>query len=268
MSANTKREKLKEHFRSLLNSHMESFTKAIADPKGDWVVKGFVDIAKNVYTISDDTKVISKILELLLFPNICKFAEQAKFKIHLSREQNHYPDLTFVDVSGNKFAVDLKTTYRSDNNNINGMTLGAFTGYFRERDSVKNITFPYSSYVGHFALGILYTRSDQEINERKMYTIEQLSEIPSVLKDFQFFVQEKYKIASDLPGSGNTKNIGSVKNISSLVSGSGPFSALGEDTFNDYWMYYLTKDMARGLDLPKAPYRNLEEYHAYKRKGK
>ena len=30
----------------------------------------------------------------------------------------------------------------------------------------------------------------------------------SVIHDFQFFVQPKYKIAKDQPGSGNTKNIG------------------------------------------------------------
>jgi hypothetical protein len=31
-----------------------------------------------------------------------------------------------------------------------------------------------------------------------------------------------------------------------LVSGNGPFAHLGEEVYDDYWMYYLTKDMAQG----------------------
>lgn len=29
------------------------------------------------------------------------------------------------------------------------MTLGAFTGYFRDRESLKNITHPYKDYKAH-----------------------------------------------------------------------------------------------------------------------
>jgi hypothetical protein len=260
------RETLKLNFREKLAQHLSSFSRAIATDNGDWVVKGFIDVAKNIYTISADTKVVSKIIELLIFPKICQFAEEEKYKIVLCREQNHYPDVTFVDENGNKFAVDLKSTYRTAPDEINGMTLGAFTGYFRQRNSQRNITFPYSSYAGHFSLGVIYSRSDESIDERKIYSLEQLKDVPSVLKDFQFFIQEKYKIASDGPGSGNTKNIGSLKKISKIIEGQGPFAGLGEEIFDDYWMYYLTADMARAVDLPKAPYRNLKEYHEYKSK--
>lgn len=77
-------------------------------------------------------------------------------------------------------------------------------------------------------------------------------------------MQEKYRIAVDRPGSGNTKNIGSVMKIDDLVKGKGPFAELGEEIFDDYWMYYLTKDMAQAIDLKNAPYRNLKEYKEYK----
>ena len=124
------------------------------------------------------------------------------------------------------------------------MTLGAFTGYFRERESLKNITHPYNEYKAHIVLGVIYD-TVTGIDERKTYTLEQLNEIVSVIKNFQFFVQEKWKIAIDRPGSGNTKNIGSVSKIQDLIEGNGTFSKLGEDVFNDYWMYYLTYDMAK-----------------------
>jgi hypothetical protein len=49
------------------------FNTAVSTGDGDWVVKGFIDIARNIYTISFDTKVVSKVMELLLFPKICQF---------------------------------------------------------------------------------------------------------------------------------------------------------------------------------------------------
>ncbi len=55
---------------------------------------------------------------------------------------------------------------------------------------------------------------------------------------FQFFVTEKWKIASDKGGSGNTANIGSINNIANIISGYGMFSQLGEDWFDAYWMNY------------------------------
>jgi len=257
-------ELLKNNFLKLMQKEVSNFSKSISTNQGDWVVKGFIDIAKNIYTISIDTKVISKIMELLIFPSICAFAERNKFKIILSKEQNFYPDITFVDKNGCKYAIDIKSTYRKDDKSVNGMTLGAFTGYFRDRKSSKNITFPYDEYVGHFVLGIIYTRSNEAADERKIYGLDDLQNITSVVKDFDFFVQEKYKIAIDRPGSGNTKNIGGVTNIEQLKNGDGPFAKLGEGVFNDYWMYYLTKDMAQAAELPNPLYSNLKQYKEFK----
>ena len=242
---------------------VNEFENVISTDKGDWVVKGFIDIYKNIYTISSDTKVISKIIELYIFPKILEFARKNNLEIELTKEQNFYPDITFKDSEGNLFAVDLKSSYRKNDNHINGMTLGAFTGYFRDRDSLKNITHPYNEYKAHVVLGVIYDYVS-DIDERKSYTIEQLPDIISVIKNFKFFVQEKWKIAIDRPGSGNTKNIGSVSNINDLINGNGPFAELGEDIFNDYWMYYLTTDMARMAELPKPYYRNLSEYKQFK----
>jgi len=87
-----------------------------------------------------------------------------------------------------------------------------------------------------------------------------------VIKDVEFIVQEKYKIASDKPGSGNTKNIGSAKKIEQIRTGAGIFSEYGMSVFDDYWMYYMTREMAQQLDLPKPPYRNINEYFEYKRR--
>jgi len=265
MATSRQKEQLKQLFRKQLFKQIELFNEAVSTDSGDWIVKGFIDIARNIYTISADTKVISKIIELLLFPKICRFAEKHRYKMLLCKEQNFYPDISFIDSKDNKFAVDIKTTYRKGRSTVNGMTLGAFTGYFRDRNSTKNISFPYQDYTGHFVLGVIYSRTNDAGNERNIYQLNELKNITSVIRDFTFFVQEKYKIALDRPGSGNTKNIGSVRNIDTLVQGKGPFAVLGEDVFDDYWMYYLTKDMARAIDLKEAPYKNLKEYREYKK---
>ena len=254
----------KYQFLDLLQKEISSFNEAVATDDGEWIIKGFIDIARNIYTISVDTKVISKILELLLIPKLLEFANKYHLEMITAAHQNYYPDVSFVDNEGHRFAVDLKSTYRKNKKRVNGMTLGSFTGYFRVPNSSKNITFPYDSYDGHFVLGIIYSKSTALIDEKKRFTLAELEQIPSVIHDFCFFIQEKYRIALDRPGSGNTKNIGSVTEIEALISGKGPFAELGEDIFRDYWQYYLTADMARAAELPNPPYHNLETYLAYR----
>lgn len=60
--------------------------------------------------------------------------------------------------------------------------------------------------------------------------------------------------------------MGSVTRIDELVRGAGPFAALGEEVYDDYWMYYLTRDMAEALAV-KRPYTNLRSYLEYKKRG-
>ena len=255
----------KDTFIRLLREEVEDYTRIISCEDGTWAVKGFIDIYKNIYTISADTKVVSKIIELYIFPKILVFAQKNGLEIKLTTEQNFYPDITFKDKSGHLFAVDLKSSYRKKNGHSNGMTLGAFTGYFRDRNSTKNITHPYTygSYDAHIVLGVIYSPL-KKIDERTSYTLDQLGEIKSVVKDFQFFVQEKWRLASDKPGSGNTKNIGSITDINDLVNGNGTFAQLGEAVFDDYWRHYLTKDMAKAAELEKPLYTNIEEYKNFK----
>lgn len=206
----------------------------------EWTVRGFIDIFKNVYTISSDTKIVSKVLELHLFPYFLSFANEINYDIELATFQNWYPDLTFISKAEPKikFAVDLKTTYRDEEHPgfCNGFTLGSHGEYFVDRTSTKNIQYPYNEYSGHFCLGIIYSRSELNKNEElRKYTIDEVSAIPSVIKNFIFFAEEKWKIASDKGGSGNTANIGSIQYIDDIINGNGVFSNAGEELFDDYW---------------------------------
>ena len=147
--------------------------------------------------------------------------------------------------------------------------MGSHGGYFKERDKDKNIQFPCYQYTGHFCLGVIYTRTDisddfveteifqvqelqkeyetpnKKVGEREVTTVKNLKSITSVIKDFDFFASEKWKIASDKQGSGNTANIGSIVDITDLKSGNGIFSKLGEEWFDEYWINYGSATMLK-----------------------
>ncbi len=94
---------------------MSELSDHVSTDDGQWTVKGFIDIYKNVYTISSDTKIVSKILEIHLFHQILAFAQANEYKIVLAEHQNYYPDISFVKASDEsiRFAVDFKTTYKN-----------------------------------------------------------------------------------------------------------------------------------------------------------
>ncbi len=264
------KKKYKREFSNNLKKFVLELKDYVSSDDGSWTIKGFIDIYKNIYTISPDTKIVSKILETHIFPLILKFAEENDYKIILAEKQNYYPDLTFIYKNNDdvKFALDLKTTYRR-NDKTAGFTLGSHGGYFKERNKDKNIQFPYNQYLGHYCLGIIYSKIDysdklgeteiyrvKELNEckeefrnsfnkKRIRTVDKLVSLTSIIKDFDFFVAEKWKIASDSRGSGNTANIGSIKDIKDLKNENGVFSNLGEEWFDEYWMNYGEATMVK-----------------------
>lgn len=146
--------------------------------------------------------------------------------------------------------------------------------------------FPYSAYLGHYCLGIIYTRTDLgegicdtdiyqvkelqdegdtpagKVGERKVTTVQHLQSITSVIKDFDFFTAEKWKIASDKQGSGNTANIGATLNLDDLRNESGVFSQLGEEWFDEYWMNYGIATMIRNGETVKI--QNIKDFLEFK----
>jgi hypothetical protein len=63
-------------FTKTLNGHVHVMTE-----DQQWTIKGFIDVFRNVYTISADTKILSKILEIHLFPVLLKFAHNYGYRI-------------------------------------------------------------------------------------------------------------------------------------------------------------------------------------------
>lgn len=268
--------KLKEEFKRQLQLFAKKLYNYVSTQDNQWVIKGFIDVFKNIYTITNDTKVVSKIIEIHLFPKFLAFAKKYRYRMIFADKQNWYPDITFIFEKNNtiKFAVDLKTTYITKYKDgkpfeCNGFTLGSHGAYFIDRESTKNIQFPYNEYLGHYVLGILYDRNHAiKIDETKIYELKELENIPSVIGNFVFFAHEKWQIASDKGGSGNTANIGSVKKIKELLEGKGIFwqyfGEKGEEWFDEYWMNYeriTIKDPKTGKTKKMT---SLEEFLRFK----
>ncbi len=262
---------MSDPFRTTFLTYFEDLRQRVAAEKGEWTVKGFIDIYQRIYSISLDTKVLSKVLELLMLPVIKQFASEQGYQLVLARAQNQYPDISLIAPDETYYAVDIKTTYRRGMDKqgrlkVNGMTLGTFMGYFRDRESAVISTFPYNRYAKHYILGVIYDQLS-DFDETRVYSITELDQIPSVANNFDFFLEEKYRIASDRPGSGNTRNIGSTVFLERLLQGTGVFAELGREIFDDYWMNYRTKAMAREEGFARPPYTNLIEYKYFKEQG-
>ena len=94
-----KKRREKQRFLDLLQEFVQELNTYVSTDDGQWTIKGFIDTYKNIYTISSDTKVISKILEIHLFPRIIEFASLAK---------NHFQSLDpFMDYVENFELFDL-----------------------------------------------------------------------------------------------------------------------------------------------------------------
>lgn len=224
----------------------------------DLNVFGILDNSSNILTLGTDSKIIGRIFEMITEPILKKIARNHNYTLSTPNGQNIYPDFIMIDkISGNRIAIDVKTTYRSYgiSGNLKNIcfTLGSYASYMR--DNKKNIDGLYTDYSKHFVIGFIYDRNGKAQQSDK-YPYEERFKIETPYKNVEYFIQEKYKIAGEKPGSGNTENIGSIKsnNFLDFYCGNGPFNTLGDNIFNPYWSYY-PKYRAQNKD-----YTNLNEF--------
>lgn len=223
----------------------------------DFTVKGIVAESRRVYPLGSDTKVLSTIFEILTRPVLARIALRHGLIVE-EAHQTVYPDFTLYRDKNDrkKIAIDVKTTYRRP---TIAYTLGSYTSFLR--NNTKNILYPYDQYAQHWIIGFAYDRC-QVTSPRESYGLDELDEIQVPYKCVEFFVQQKYRIAGDRPGSGNTRNIGSIKSkdIEDFRRGNGPFATHGEDVFRAYWANF-GKDSQR-------PYNTLTEFLTWQHRNK
>ena len=165
-----------------------------------------------------DSKLLSKIFEIHTIEQLKKLITHP-YTILENTCQISYPDLVIKNTITNElWAVDIKSSYVLDRYKFRGFTLGTYNGYFRNREVTKNIMFPYKSFAKHWCICILYDRNHN-------------------LDVVHRFVREKWTIATNQTGSGNTCNIGSTRNIRDLQqSHITPVYFDDEQVFDDFWL--------------------------------
>lgn len=234
---------------------IEAFNKAGIE----WRIKGVLNGKGNLYTLSDDTKLISKVFELVSFPIIIKAMEPYIVRWETEERQTVYPDLTLIlsGSSPDKIAIDIKSTYRRDTNSVAGFTLGSYTAYLRP-PYTKNIRYPYTDYREHWVVGFIYSRIKGVKPE--VVSLTDFDKAIAPIENVELIIHEKWRLASDRPGSGNTTNIGSIREIAALREGKGTFTRFGirgREIFEDYWRNF-------DRNVPRK-YTNIEKYLAWRK---
>ena len=172
------------------------------------------------YSLGNDSKIISKIYEVIIIQKLKELLDEKNFKYIENDVQNKYPDFIIISkIQTEKYyAIDIKSTYLKNDTTINGFTLGTYKGYFKDRETLKSIVKPYKSFKKHFCVCIIYARTDIKVPVKHI------------------IVREKWEIARNCTGSGNTCNIGSIKSLTDLLDSNSYFNS--EDDFNTFWLNY------------------------------
>lgn len=224
-------------------------------------VCGIVDTSGCVYPLGADTKVLSTIFELVSRPAVYATAKALGYECLEPTVQNHYPDFTFHKGLGanGKIAIDVKTTYRRNDGDRFGYTLGGYTSFIRPGNERKNIVFPFNQYSEHWVIGFVYNRiGTKKAQAEHRFSVDQIADIPLPFENVEVFVQEKWRISSDRAGSGNTTNIGSINGtIADFRAGNGPFES--EDEFLAYWRAYGRTKAARGDFSSISEFRRIKQ---------
>lgn len=221
-----------------------------------WEIEGFVDKQGYVHPIDSDTKVISTVFERLCSPVLRSIGKKYGYIVETAN-QTTYPDFTLSKYEGfqliHRIAVDIKTTYRSSSMLF---TLGGYNSFLR--NGTKNILYPYSTYSEHWVVGFVYSQNPAF----PIYDLDNMprnGDISCPYRDVYVFVRSKHLISGLRAGSGNTKNIGSVKvrSATDFSTLAGPFSrfAQAREACDHYWKNYelYSNTIQTELDLINHP---------------
>ena len=178
------------------------------------------------YNVGHDSKILSKIYEIIIVHNLKRIFTCSEFSCIENTCQNKYPDFIVVSkVNPSQFyAIDIKTTYLKNisENLLNGFTLGTYKGYFLHRESARHSLKPYKFFYKHFCIGIVYDRNAVKNSVKHI------------------IIKEKWQLASKRTGSGNTNNIGGIRNLKEILDGKTCF--ISEQHFDQFWKEYSSKN--------------------------
>jgi hypothetical protein len=233
-----------------------SLTAFLCEASSLFNIRGYVSDDGLIHPLETDSKVLAALFELATKKRLRELARKHGYKLETPLEQNYYPDFTLTRESDDgavlfRAAVDVKTTYVEAPHDAFKYTLGSYTGCIHPSRSTKNCHYPYETYQEHWVVGFVYERVVRACADHSLYALAELGGVPLPLKNVRHFVQEKWRIAGDKPGSGNTSNIGSIEgSLAAFERGQGVFVSDAE--FLAYWRHYGDKT-----------YRNVAEFRAW-----
>ncbi|MCY4324828.1 MAG: restriction endonuclease [Betaproteobacteria bacterium] len=237
----------------------DAILAALAAVRNGYSLCGVVDRRGRVYPLGFDTRVISMLFEIVARQAVASYAQDAGLTVVEPDQQNYYPDFTLMRNAGDraKIAIDVKSTYRKHERDQFNFTLGSYTSYIHPQTESKNIVFPYRDYREHWVIGFVYQRGEgQRSSAAAIYSTATLATVPIPFDGVEVFMQEKWRIAGDRSGSGNTANIGSIKGtLQDFVAGRGIFAS--EDEFLAYWRGYK-----RTAGQRAKAYSNINQFRA------
>lgn len=240
------------------------FLAKIEEKNPNWYVKGIIDSDSNIITLGTDSKLIGRIFELKSNALLQEIADEHEgYILKKSETQTEYPDFYFECPDGKRIAIDIKTTYLDLNNPIKKRqkkdiwyTLGSYKSFLQ--DGKKNINGTYEDYKGHYVIGFVYDRlNNNEDGQVLPYSKENIDDMGCPYENVRVWVQEKYKITGLTEKSGDTTNIGSItsENIADFINGNGPFSVMNKLICDDYWKNYKKE----------TKYKTIEDYFIWAR---
>lgn len=241
---------------------MDDIKAALEGRLEEFDVCGFISRQGHIFPLGTDTKVLSTVFELVSRPMIVACADAHGYDVEEPLTQNYYPDFTLRPRGRDDgyVAIDVKTTYRHDAASKFSYTLGGYTSFIRLETPTKNIVYPFGRYREHWILGFVYTRvAERKAALAKTFDIDQIDDIVSPYRDVDFFLRQKWEVAGDFAGSGNTTNIGSLScTIENFRNGAPLFA--NEEEFLAYWRGYGKTKAAR------TEYSKLAEFRALRSK--
>lgn len=165
-------------------------------------------VGDRLYPIGTDSKQLSAIFQQIATPAVHAFAKATGRRV-LEAGQTSYPDHTVAlhEDDPAKIAIDTKCTYRRLGGGM--FTMGSYGSYLR--DGTRNIRFPYHEYAEHWVIGFLYTRNPAADEAWEPLPMDHPDGHPVPFTDVEVFLAPRHEITGLQPGSGNTRNYGSIR---------------------------------------------------------
>jgi len=73
---------------------IQEYNSAVGELDLDWDIYGLIDHRENIYSLTDDAKIVGRVFELLSAPAVREVASKNDYLVTPAESQTIYPDFT------------------------------------------------------------------------------------------------------------------------------------------------------------------------------